>query len=120
VSGDYVYTATGTTLSANTQYWIVMTQTGGNNAFYKGRMDSDSLPTFTTAINDWTLDLDHSTALSFDSGNNWMLFTYGSSSAAIFAVETAATPVPEPATWAAVLGGAGLAVAAGVRRRRRA
>lgn len=112
VSGDYVYTATGTTLSANTQYWIVMTQTGGDSASYKGRMDTDSSPTFTTAINDWTLDLDHTTALSFDSGNSWTLFTYNSNSAAIFAVETAATPVPEPATWAlfAGLGALGLVV----------
>jgi hypothetical protein len=116
-SGNYTYTAAGATLSPNTMYWIVMTSTGGSGGSYVGQMDTAASPVFTTAINGWAVDFSHDTALSFNSGASWSTFNYGFNGMFIFSVD--ATPVPEPATWAAVLGLASFAMAGGMRRQRR-
>jgi hypothetical protein len=100
LGGNYVYTASGLTLSASTSYWVVgaAATTFPNGSFLWGDTVSPGyLSSGGWSVNDLTRDISH------DDGSTW-----AATGVSLLRFDVTATPVPEPETVTVV--GLGLAV----------
>jgi PEP-CTERM motif len=105
---QYTYTASGVTLAADTTYWITwgFTDPVDAGATFIGTPVQD-----TAATGQWTLGANRA---SFDAGATWPSEANGSFP---LQISIQATAIPEPGTYAAMLGVAALGLTAWRRRR---
>jgi len=104
MGGDCTYTASGITLQASTNYWIVAGVSSGSGSYEWIGTNS------TTTTGAWSITATNTTAESVNSGSNW---TSLDGRPLMFAVN--ATAVPEPSGVLLLMAGGG--VLAFVRRR---
>lgn len=97
-AGNYTYTASGITLLADTNYWIVAKVSWGAGQYKWGYTTSE------TTTGSWSITASANTrAYSLDSGSSWI---NGDGNPYIFAVN--ATAVPEPSMVLLLLVGGGV------------
>lgn len=104
-ANTYTYTASGITLQANTNYWIVAGVSSGAGDY--SWWDSDT----TTTTGAWSITATNTDAWSMNGGVNW---TNADGSPYMFSVNATAS-VPEPSAVLLLMAGGG--VLAFVRRR---
>ena len=105
-TGTYQYTATGVNLSPGTSYWVVARVTSGDSTYLWNYAQDNTLTVNATG---WSMN---GTYADYRPGDGWVTDTGTPSLLAI-----SASPVPEPAEYAAV-SALGLVGAAWLRRRR--
>lgn len=111
-TGLYTYTASGISLAPSTSYWVVARVTSGDSTYLWNFADSASLDNPSTG---WTLSSSYAETFNLSTPTpTWDIL---SGTPSMLEINATATPVPEPAEYAAV-SALGLAGAAWLRRRR--